>query len=400
MTRKGFPSLRKINRKWQYTALGILALLLTVLFCTVRFDFKGHFDGIFLLQGREGWKYELKDDLYVGDGDRVIWSIDFDDPGFRLFQDLHTFKPGEAHLYYEWDAKDGSGFVRNFLGDGTQVLTCFGRYMGDDKEYVHGLFVGGGLPASVTGGDNVFMDETGMAYYDRTRWYHVWCNVNEGIISGTGQPLAPSNWKFLGSKVIDESSKTLAIASHHEVDLDGVPLRIERHVYLNAGDTYFVLTIKVTNIGTAPARYTYLYGDEPWVGNYGSSRGNVGWVKDRLIEYETRLDSTKYSYAGFYDYGNSAAGEEHNFTGTANFIEWFGGDRPMVYFSNDSGVLNDTSGKKIPLSSNTRFIGLVWGPRLLAPQQSNYYTLAVGMAGHDPRTGFPVKPEVKIDHIP
>ncbi len=400
MTGKTFPSIRNINRKWRYTALGILALLLTVTFCTVRFDIKGHFDGIFLLQGREGWKYELKDDLYVGDGDRVIWSMDFDDPGFRLFQNIHTFKPGEAHLYYEWDAKDGSGFIRNFLGDGTQILTCFGRYMDDDKVYVHGLFVGGGLPASVTGGDNVFMDETGMAYYDRTRWHHVWCNVNEGIISGTGQPFPPSSWKFLGSKVIDESVKTLAIASHHEVEVDGVPLRIDRHVYLNAGDTYFVLTIKVTNIGTAPATYTYLYGDEPWVGNYGTSRGNVGWVKDRLIEYETRLDSTKYSYAGFYDYGNSAAGEEHHFTGTANFIEWFGSDRPMVYFSNDTGILNDTSGKKVPLASDTRFIGLVWGPRVLAPQQSNVYTLAVGMAGHDPRTGFPVKPKVKINHIP
>jgi len=26
--------------------------------------------------------------------------------------------------------------------------------------------------------------------------------------------------------------------------------------------------------------------------------------------------------------------------------------------------------------------------------------LAIGMAGHDPVTGFPAKPEVKIDNIP
>jgi len=373
---------------------------LVLLFCTVRFDIKGHYEGIFLLQGLGGWKYELKDDLYVGDGDRVIWSMDFYDPGFRLFQKTHPFKPGEARLYYEWDAKDGSGFIRNLLGDGTQILNCFGRYKGDDKKYVHGLFVGGGLPASVTGGDNVYMDETGMAYYDRTRWYHVWCNVNEGIVSDSGQVLLPSEWKFLGSKVINESSKSLAIASHHEVAVDGVPLRIDRHVYLNAGDTYFVLTIKVTNIGTVPAKYTYLYGDEPWVGNYGSSRGNVGWVKDRLIEYETGLDSSKYSYAGFYDYGNSAAGEEHHFTGTANFIEWLGNNRPTVSFSNDSGFLKESFGEKIPLASDTRFIGLEWVRRVLAPQQSETYTLAIGMAGHDPVTGFPVKPEVKINNIP
>jgi hypothetical protein len=380
--------------------LGLCTCVLILLFCTVHFDIKGHFDGIFLLQGREGWRYELKDDLYVGDGDRLIWNIDFYDPGFRLSQKIYPFKPGEAHLYYEWDDKDGSGFIRNLLGDGTQILTCFGRYMDDDKKYVHGLFVGGGLPASVAGGDNVYMDETGMAFYDRTRWHHVWCNVNEGIISGTGQALTPSKWEFLGSKVIDESSKTLAIASHHKAVVDGVPLLIDRHVYLNAGDTFFILTINLTNIGSVPARFTYVYGDEPWVGNYGSSRGNVGWVKDRLIEYEAVLDSTRYTYAGFYDYGNSAAGEEHRFTGTANFIEWFGDNRLMAYFSNDSGFMKDTSGKKIPLASNARFIGLEWGTRVLAPQQSESYTLAIGMAGHDPVTGFPVKPPVKIGHVP
>ena len=42
---------------------------------------------------------------------------------------------------FEWDEQEGSGYVRNFLPDGKQLLTFFGRYQGDDKEYVHGLFV-------------------------------------------------------------------------------------------------------------------------------------------------------------------------------------------------------------------------------------------------------------------
>ncbi len=398
MDARVFSRMKGTKRYFRYGGMAVLLLTLLLLFATVRFDIKGHFDGLFLLKGGKGWKYELKDDLYVGDGDRVVYSIDFGDPRYRISRSLHKDNPGQPYLYYEWDAADGSGFIRNFLRNGTQLLTCFGRFLGDDNENVHGLFVGGGLPASVTGGDNVFMDETGMAYFDGRRWYHVWCNVNEGLISAiTHKPLPPSQWRFLGSKVLDESNKSLVISSSHEALLDGTPLRIDRYVYLNAGDTYFVLTIKITNTGHAPARYIYVYGDEPWVGNYGTSAGNVGWVKDRLIEYETEVDSSRYSYAGIFDYGNDAIGEGHDFTMTANFIEWFGAEKPSVYFSNDSGVLNDASGLKIPLSSNSRFIGLEWGPRLLMPQQTVYYTLAVGMAGHDPKTGFPVKPEVHIN---
>jgi hypothetical protein len=372
-------------------------LCFAILFSIVHFDIRGHFDGLFLLKGSHGWRYELKDDLYVGDGDRVLWSIDFGDPNLRLHNSIYHHKPGQPYLYYEWDAKDGSGFIRNFFPGGRQLLTCFGRYLDDDKEQVHGLFVGGGLPASVLGNDNVYMDETGMAYFDGTRWYHLWCNVNEGIISGMGEVLLPSRWKFLGSRVIDESDSTAAFASSHEVAVDGVPLRIDRYVYLNAGDTYFILEIKVTNIGNAPAHYNYLYGDEPWVGNYGSSRGNVGWVADGFVKYATTVDATRYSWAGFYDYGNDAAGEEHRFTGAADFIQWFGNNRPMVYFSNEEGNVEDENGaKKIPLASDTRFIGLQWNDQRLDPQQSTTYTLAVGMAGHDPLTGFPVKPEIML----
>ncbi len=387
------------NRLAKLTATFAFIGLVLILFATVRFDIKGHFDGLFLLQGTNGWHYELKDDLYVGDGDRIIASLDFDDPRYRFFRKVHPKRPSSPYLYYEWDATDGSGFFRNILPNGMQMLTCFGRYMDDDKRYVHGLFVGGGLPSSIAGGDNTFMDNTGMAFYDGTRWYHVWCNVNEAIVAlPSNRIISPSGWKFLGSKVIDESSSSVVVSSSHQVDLDGVPLRIDRYVYLNAGDSYFVITIKLTDIGTVPARYTYIYGDEPWVGNYGSSAGNVGWVQDRMINYEEVIDSTKYSYAGIYDYGNDAIHEGHTFTGTANFIQWFGSDRPTVFFSNSASLLSPSLGKrKVPLASNARFIGVQWTDRTLAPGKSTSYTLAIGMALHDPARLLPVKPAIKLD---
>ena len=382
------------RHKYRYA---FIAAVVIILFMNIRIDIKGHFDGLFLLKGLHGWKYELKDDLYVGDAERLVYHIDFDDPRFRISSVFNHYTQGQKHLYYEWDSRDGSGFFRNFFPDGTQLLTCFGRFEDSKtKEHVQGLFVGGGLPASVIGRIDWAMNETGMAYYDGRRWYHIWCNVNEGIYTIKNFKMIDVHWNFLGSNVIDESASSVVISSSHQLADAGTPLRMDRFVYINAGEPYFFLTIKFTNTGQIPAEFIYTYGDEPWVGNYGSSKGNVGWVKDQIINFEKKIDSSKYSYAGYYHYGNDAIGEGHDFTHTANFIEWFGKHKPDVYFANAGGDLKDTTGKlKIPLSSNERFIGLEWKPQRLNPGQSISYNLAIGMAGYDPITNLPVKPAVK-----
>lgn len=379
-----------------YGVIAFFAVLFLLLVTCIRFDMTGHFNGIFLLKGRHDWRFELKDDLYVGDGDRIIYSLSFNAPRYRLARLLHGRTSGTPRLYYEWDVNEGSGFIRNFLADGTQLLTSFGRFVDDNNQHVHGLFVGGGMPESVTGGDNVSMNNTGMSHFDGRRWYHIWCNVNEGFISlDRTRASEPGAWKFLGSKVLNESGSTLVVSSSHLAQFEGVPLRVDRYVYFTVGDTFFTLTIKVTNLGSSPAGFIYLYGDEPWVGDYGTSRGDVGWVSDGLVNYETKIDSLKYTYAGMFHYGNSAFDEGHNFTLKANFIEWFGPTRPDVYFANLEGPLQDSAGlRKIPLKSNSRFIGLEWPCRFLMPQQSISYNLAIGMAGYDPVRKLPVKPDV------
>ena len=42
----------------------------------------------------------------------------------------------------------------------------------------------------------------------------------------------------------------------------------------------------------------------------------------------------------------------------------------------------------------------MWGQQVLQPEDSKIYTLAIGMAGHDPKTGFPVKPYIDLDNFP
>jgi len=387
---------RKHYRLYAILSLAIIAL---IVIAATRFNIKRHFEGVYILKAGKGALIELTDDIYLGDGSRLIWGMDLDYPVFHVGETKEELTKG-PHLYYEWDSGEGGGYVRNFLPGGKELVTCFSRFDDVDKQE-HGLFVGGGLPASVRVDSALKLNETGMAYFDGKTWHHVWCSVNEGLASCISAQKVPSfKWKFLGSKVLQSTSRSLSIRSSHEVVMDGVPLGIDRYAYFNAGETFFVLSVIIKNTGKSPVSYYYCYGDEPWVGSYGTSAGNVGWVKDRVMDYVGWVDTSKYDFAGMYDCGNDAIGEGHDFSMTADFIEWLGNNRPeQAYFSN---APNDfpKEGMKEPLSSNQRYIGIQWGPRILRPGQTERYSMAIGMAGHDPKTGFPVKPDINLKNTP
>ena len=142
----------------------------------------------------------------------------------------------------------------------------------------------------------------------------------------------------------------------------------------------------------------YIYGDEPWLGNfYKFSKGNVGWYEGGFVYTESEIDTSTYSYVGFFDYGNPLAGESHDHTGKANFLEWDPATRPdTAYFSNNFGKVAPPE-QKVPLASyNNRVVSLQWGPRTLNPGDTLSFTLKVGMADIDPKTGFPVKPQTQL----
>ena len=381
-----------------------VALLLAVAFYFVDFDFTGQFEGIFVLKGHRGELVEIKDDLYLGDGRRLLFSLDFENPVFLIPRLFSHHDPDKAYLDFEWGNRAGSGFIRNMLPGGRQLLTCFGRYKDESDRYAKGLFVGGGLPKNVENENSPMINETGMAYYDGKRWYHIWCNVNEGIISSvTGDMAYPGDWEYEGGRILNQSSQSLAITTSHRVIIDGTPLHVDRRVYFKAGNTYFILSIAIRNIGNRPLTYNYVYGDEPWLGNFGSSKGNIGWIKDRTILYTQMVDPAKYDYAGFYDYGNSIINEGHDYTRVANFLQWLENRPKYIYYANSpiiyelAGIIDQTE-MFVPLDSNTRFIGFEWAAKSLAPGESDHFSIAVGMAGHDPKTGFPAKPEVRRDN--
>jgi hypothetical protein len=392
--------LRRISRKTIVVLSVIAVLLVLAVSLTVTFNITGSHEGIFLFRGERGKLLEVKDDLYLGEAFRYIAGVDFDHirhPLHEIFNGIEGAK--EPYLDYKWDEKNGEGFVRNYLPGGKCILVSFSRFVDEFGKEASGLFVGGGLPPDVADDDKAKMNASGMAYYDGVRWFHIWCSANEVILNRDLRPRYPSTWKYLGSRVLHHSRDDLVLESSHEVSIDRIPLLIDRHVYIRAGATYFFLKVTIRNAGSVPVSYYYVYGDDPWLGNYGTSGGNVGWSGDGLYYYVGSLNTHKFNYAGYFDHGNDVIGEQHNHTGKANFIEWFSDSKPFVYFSNGPYDIPPVHGEKIPLSSNARFIGIDW-EQTLQPDESVTYTLAIGMAAIDPKTGFPMKPELDLKHFP
>jgi len=383
----------------------LLLIAATLLACSavvatkIEFNFDSSIEGLFILRGEKGHWLELADDLVPEDAGRLIWSMPRY-PFKKVVESSTCLNPPHPCIDFQWNKSRGRGFIRNTWPDGSKLVINLGRFKDSNGKYPSGIFIGGGLPPSDP--DYQFMnnEETGMTYFDGRRWFHVWCNSNEGLVSLRSPFLVnyPSDWLFKGSWVRENNGRDLTIESRHRLTLDGAPLDVRRILFYSAGTSYVILETEFTNRSNTTIPFQYMYGDEPWVGNFGSSAGDVGWMERELILTEREIDTNKHTYLGMFDYGNELAGEDHKFTGIANFLEWPRDDRPdKAYVSNFSGgVINPA--KNVPLVSPTnRFIGLQYGPFMLKAGDSYIFSIAVGMAERDPKTGFPIKPHTGLN---
>lgn len=386
---------RRLLRAWIWVLAGVAIIAAAAAFFPlVEVNIRGDYHGIYLLDGVKK-RFELTDDLYLDEPPRVLFGI-----SFELVSRLHRFVRHRRlplpHLFYDWNSHNGTGYVENHLDATRTILTCFSRFEDAGGLVTSGLFVGGGLPYSKRDEPALNQNSTGMAYYNGSHWHHLWCTVNESLTSAkqVENVSYPSSWRFLGTEILRDTPVELAIASRHEMAVDGVPLHMDRYAFFRAGDPYFILVVKVRNMGRTPAAYFYDYGDEPWVGNYGTCRGNIGWVKDGFVFREGFVDTSLNSFAGMYDIGNPLIHEGEGFTETADFIEWLGTPRPdQVFFSNSTHRVSVGE----PLRSLfERSLFLQWGPRTLQPGQAETYTMAIGMAAGGRGHQVPVKPETRL----
>jgi hypothetical protein len=350
------------------------------------FSFTSSNSALYFLRGKTGG-VELSRDLLFEDADRLIFMLDANCV-FNYFMRGIAVAKGKPVLELTWNAKEGVGDIKQFRADGNILSFSFSRFK-EEAAKPHGLFLGGDLPY----GDisrSLDQSTSGMGFYDGSRWAHIWCAANEGFsLAGKKDTLLPALWKFTGSRVIKTTEEEVILESEHEAAIEGLKVLMKRLAYFRAGEDYFVLKVRFINPNTSPITYSYAYGDEPWVGTFGASGGDVGWVEGGLVKYETFISPSQTGYAGFWDYGNDAAGEPHNYTGYANFIEWVSPQPTYVFFSND---LEHCCKEFAPLQDPySRSLNIVWLNKLLLPAESRDHIFAVGMAKTGSE-GLPEKP--------
>lgn len=386
------------KRKITITSSIIVALFLTLL-CVSKvtvINRQGN-EGLFFLKGENGPWLTLTDDLYPFESYRLLWSIKYPSLKHAKHSTGACTGSDKPCFYYEWNETTGRGFIKTSYPSGEKFIITLGRFISSNGNPVSGLFVGGGLPVTDPDYKDGNNNELGMNYYDGSRFYHIWCNVNEGINDASGKGLLPSTWQFVSSRVLEASDSNLTIVSKHRTTVNNVPVEIERTMFYEVGNKFITYNTVIKNPTALPTTLTYVYGDEPWLGNYYTfSKGNIGWDQRGLLLTETLIDVHKTSYVGLFDYGNPLAGESHSFTNKANFIEWDPLMPPDVaYVSNQFGKVAPPE-EKIPLNSyNSRVVSLQWGPYILDPRSSLAFTIKVGMADNDPKTGMPRKPNTK-----
>jgi len=320
---------------------------------------------------------------------------------FNLFS-KEVARAGIGHIEYSWNTREGDGVIKEYRTDGTEFLVVLARYK-EEKNTPMGVFIGGDLPLGDTERSSEQQNNnTGMAYYDGTRWYHIWCSLNEGFIllSDRAKTYETSDWKYLGSRVVKGSMSEVMIESAHEVSAlrKGVTetVGMKRTIQKRVNEDYILLKVEFENKGSLPCNYTYELGDEPWVGDfYRGSSGNVGWTDGKLVKYESTLDLKQHTFAGYWDIGNDAKNEIGKYSGYADFMEWLGTPPDRVYFSNQFGY-DQIDGKKVLSSWSNRIVSQVWLKQTLQPGEKRTYLTAFGMARPAFQNGvfFPIKPTV------
>ncbi|MFH1435989.1 MAG: hypothetical protein ABIJ56_09760 [Pseudomonadota bacterium] len=244
---------------------------------------------------------------------------------------LMIFAEGEPKKYgpfeVAWDPGTGKGPVVQHFEDGSRIEVCF--HCGY-KGYTGGLSIG-----SFNAPGFMWVPAEPVRGF---KFLNIWCAFDETI----HEPGSGDNYTFGWSQNFGEKGdgERLAYergavlwASDKSIVLEAVNkggcYLVKRRVKWVKGDRFLVFSTIVENTCRAPAAFEYWLGEDPWIGTYKSSDGDVGWAalhdrekrKELIVRSETKLGGGGFDCGGLYDLGNVEAGDrEGGFSNVANFI--------------------------------------------------------------------------------
>jgi hypothetical protein len=309
---------------------------------------------------------------------------------------LSPSSPDKPALEVEWDPATGKGAVQHVRPSGDRIRTCF--QCGYPK-YAGGLVIGGyngsGFefrPRRPIRGHrriNVFCAQDESIWdRDENREYTYGWSENFGK-GDDGETLA-----YMKGRMLEGGPERVVLESINR----GGCYRVTKVAYTRADADWWIIATRIANTCDHAIRFDFFSGDDPWLGLYRTSDGDVGWTPEGLVRNERALDLGRFSAGGIYDLGNGALGQkEGSFTNQADFFEI----DPAVplpdktFFANSFAHREADIDPDRPLDNKTlTAINLGWIDRRLAPGEAFTVAFALGLASTSAPGRVPAVPAV------
>lgn len=306
-----------------------------------------------------------------------------------------------GRLEVRWDPKTGRGDVIDHGANGDLYRTCFHcRFAG----YTGGLVIG-----SETG--------SGVGLYPKEpirgfRSVNVWCAQDESIWDRDQSTEYTYGWsenygrgadgerlEYVRGRVLEAGPGRVVLQSRNE----GGCYRVTKLASTRQGTRLWILSTRIVNRCERAVHFDFFTGEDPWIGLYRSSDGDVGWTPDGLVRTETAFEEGRFRAGGFYDLGNRALGQkegEGGFSNQANFIALDPATAlpDVVLFANRFAHAPSDIAPDRPLDNKSlSALNLGWTDRTLQPGEGLTIALAMGLAVTAEPGEVPRVPEITDD---
>jgi hypothetical protein len=293
----------------------------------------------------------------------------------------------EPRLTLDWNARTGQGAVVHHLPGGDLLRTCFHcGYAG----YTGGLVIGS-------------LNGSGMGFYPTRplqgfRQINVFCAQDESIWDHDEKAEYTYGWsenfgkgddgrrlEYQRGRILENDPRHVVLQSENS----GGCYRVTKLAYTRSDARWWILATRITNRCQHAVTFDFFTGDDPWIGLYRSSDGDVGWTPAGLVRNEQVLGPGQFTAGGLYDLGNQTLGQkEGSFSNQANFFA-LDPVRPLpdlALFANAFAHAPGEINPRRPLDNKTMTaLNLGWKALRLASGEGWTTAMALGLA----ETGAP-----------
>ncbi len=197
---------------------------------------------------------------------------------------------------------------------------------------------------------------------------------------------------YVSGRVLSATEEEVVLSSENA----GGCYQVNKIAATWAGARYWVIATRITNRCDKSVECDFFSGDDPWIGTYKSSDGDVGWTPQGLVRNETHFDLGSFTAGGLWDLGNQELGQkEGSFSNQADFFALDPSlplpDKASIAnrFAHDESELD----RSRPLDNRSMTaLNLGWTGQHLEPGASLDVAMALGLAETGAPGGVPRLP--------